>query len=730
MARDEKTKEYADAVKLRGQAYAVRRNYKGRGSNEYKYLSKEGEESFGQTIRNIGYNRIIDQHKHTFNDGVGELGANEAQTERLKALDDKMIRESDKAKMETVRGELIDTRNAESFYNRMEDAVNAHMDELNGYKINEKTGVRERRKNYKFHFDDRDKSELNRAASRYADAEVILGRRPGDIQIVAANAAQAYDAQKKILEAKMQKYYELLPPTKDLEYRLSELTTQKDASKLIDAIIPGLRILNQRGDTDLVKAQLNNLLDKDLGGGIKLGTHASQSLASFLMFEVKDNDPALRRFGKYINLETARAYNENDRKVMNVTYDEYIKGYHDGEPITKENPTGRMYAKKDMIKLVEGTSFDNIERTALPNLDDSLKQAYGYKKGMNGEQWDVAGYLKKREEIQTAFEPAFLSASLKWLSGSEQINSGVRFWTGYDLKQQKDKNGQIVTDGENGPAVYGLSPVWNEKEFAGKENEVRDYYRRKTMDYFKDQTTNQILGMRTDYRDATMEHLLETYLNGESEDETSEERREKYENARADIQGKTYEGKTPKETEELRKKELKKLKMELAGRQLREILGETGKLEQIYRTRRSGAANNAKDWFRGWVGLDDEEAMGKEVAFYEKERAKKRQQLKEETGADPEDGFWKPQRIYDEGARKSIRDNLDKIWKDNEDLAPEDFYELITDKALKSWFGDGPTVIGHKFEEYYEANKDYADAYNLKDTLNKLLNDPDNYPDA
>ena len=106
-----------------------------------------------------------------------------------------------------------------------------------------------------------------------------------------------------------------------------------------------------------------------------------------------------------------------------------------------------------------------------------MKKAYGFKKGATGDDWDVEGYLRKREEIQTAFEPAFLSSSLKWLSGSEQINSGVKFWTGYELKQKKDENGNIVTD-ENGDPEYDLSPVWKGKEFAGHEEEVERYYRK------------------------------------------------------------------------------------------------------------------------------------------------------------------------------------------------------------------------------------------------------------
>ena len=728
VAREEETKEHAESARLRGQAYAVMRNY----NKDGKYLSKEGEESYDQMIRNIGYQRTIDRHKHTFNGGVGDLGANEAQTKRLKALDDKIIRESDRAKMEGTRGELIEARNAESFYRRMEDAMNAHSDDEYGYVIDAETGERVRRKDYKFHFDGEKAKDLDDAIARYMDAKAILGKRPEDIQFAAAGAAQAYDTQKKILEAKMQKYFELLPPTRDVEYRLGELTMQKNASAIIDSIIPGLRILNQRGDTDLLKFQLDNLLEKELGGGIELGTHASQALASFLMFEVKDNDPFLRRFGKYINLETARAYNKNDRKVMDVTYDEYIRGYHDGETdlISEANPTGRMYAKKDMKKLVEGTSLDNIERTALSNLDESLKKAYGFKKGAKSDEWDLDGYLRKREEIQTAFEPAFLSASLKWLSGSEQINSGVKFWTGYDLKQQTEeveidgkKVKRVKTD-KNGDPEYELSPVWGDEEngFAGREKYVEEYFRRKTYDYFKDQTTGQVLGMRTDYRDPTVEHLVQMYLNDNSEDETSAERQEWYANAEAEIQGR-YGDENIEVANRKRSDDMKKLKREVAGRQLRKILDKTGKLEQIYNTRRSGASNNAKDWLRQMLNLDDKDEIYRYLDQKEQELKKKKEGSRQEgqkdgsAGGAPS-GVGSP--YNDASFRLRVMTTLNKEFEKSGDRPDPDasFYEESLD-IIKHEFGTVGGIV-EQYEKFKEDNA-YAGRSELWEKLEEIL---------
>ena len=740
VAMAEETDEHAKTVKNRGLAYATMRNYKRNG-----LPSSEGEEAYEAQARNAEYQRIIERHQHNMNKGLGQLEvvkatADKAQKARLLSLDIENVEAFDALKMEQARGEMIDYRNAVGFHGRMEDAINAHMDNLHGSRVDAATGRQMANTKYKRHFD-ADRVREAQANERYSTLSNIMEGNVQDAQYAAATAAQAYDTQNKIMATKMQKYFELTPPTQDAMNRLNELTNvanfNQKAADNIDAIIAGLRVLNQRGDTDLLKQQMDNILDKNIGGGLQLGTHASQALASFLMFEVKDADPMLRRFGKYINLETARAYNENDRKVLDFNYDEYLKGYHDGETdlISVDNPTGRMYAKKDVIKLSEGTSLDNIERTAFSNLDESLKKAYGFDSLHPGNEWDVTGWLKKREEIQTAFEPAFLSASLKWLSGSEQINSGVKFWTGYELKQQKDANGKLMLD-EYGDPVYGLTPAWNGKEFAGHEAEVEKYFRRKTNDYFKDQTTGQILGMRTDYRDATMEHLVNTYLKGlKSEDDMSEEERREYEERQAEYAKKEAEIQTRygdldiNEADKLRKRDKKALKMEIAGRQVRKILGETGKLEQIYRTRRSGAANNAKDWLRKWVNLDDE-TMAKEVKYYENLRKTQRddEQKNEESG----DGEQERTRYYDSGTRKSFRDEVDKAYHDNQDMDAKDFYEYCLN-MIEGWFGKDSSLVESKFKKYYDeqvSNKNYIEPYNIKQTLEDLLQDPDNYPDA
>ena len=735
--RDEETAEHANTARLRSQAYVAMKNYHKNGTP-----TREGEEAYEMQLRNIRYARKIDEHKNNMNMGLGQLAAvqlhsSDAQKARLENLDNLTVKEVDKAFAEKARGEMIERDNAEGRYKRFEAAMNVHMDDTLGYKVDSDTGIRAPRDDYKFHFDSIRAGDA--AREKYEDIKGVMEGNELNVQYAAASAAQAYDTQAKIINTKFQKYFELIPPTQDVDNRLREFSRHVSAdpnfkvSNNIDTIISGLRVINQRGDTDIVKNIIDDVLDKKYGG-LQLGTHASQALASFLMFEVKDNDPFLRRFGKYINLETANVYNENKRKEMAITYDEYVKGYHD------EPDGNRMYAKKAMKKLVEGTSLDNIERTALANLDESLKKAYGLdpNDSETRKTWDVAGYLRKRDEIQTAFEPAFLSASLKWLSGSEQISSAVKFWTGYDLKQQKDKDGKNIVD-KNGDPVYDLTPVWEGKEFADHEDEVKDYYRKKTMDYFKDQTTGQILGMRTDYRDATMEHLLETYLNGDPKEKLTDEQKEmyderkrQYEEARAEIQSRYGDEEDPAKAKEKRDKDLKKLKMELAGRQVRKILGETGKLKQIYRTRTSGTAINAKDWLRGWVNLDNEDALRDEMNYFDRkhrEEAEKLRELeKERRGADSGEESETVGRIYNEDDRERFVNEMQDLKDNILDEEPDIFFE-DTRAKLVEWFGE-ETEIVKKYEHFHEVEDPSADNLELYRFVKELLSDLNNYPDA
>ena len=423
------------------------------------------------------------------------------------------------------------------------------------------------------------------------------------------------------------------------------------------------------------------------------------------MFEVKDADPWMRRFGKYINLETARVYNKNERQEMKVTYDEYVKGYH------IEPDGSRMYAKKGMRELMEGTPLDGIERTALDNFDMSIREAYT----TNG-VLDFNGYLEKRKEIEKSFEPSFISASLKYLSGSEQLVAAVKAKTGFAPKQKAD-------------GTYEMLPVWEtDKAFAGHEKEMKDYFEKKTLNYITDQTPTQILGLRSDYKDALIEHFASAYENDEMEgwtDEQKAERRE-YERELAELQTK-YGDLSTDEAKQKYAAESKKIKMKMAGAKFRRVLDNKGKLNQIYRTRRSGAANNAKDWVRELLDLDNEVAINVKLEndklrekreFEEAKRKMKAEQASDDAVVDEDAG-----RVYSETDRATFVSNVEDLWHDNRDDDETFFNESY--KYVKDTLGED-SFIATQYKKFHEDDP-YADSHAMKEYLCDLLNDPDNY---
>ncbi len=697
VAREEELNEHATTVKNRGLAYAAKRNYK--HGDLYGAPSKAGEEAYEAQARNAVYQQEILRHKNNMNKGFGYLAPKgTAQRARLDWLDDYTVRSFDRLKMEQARTEKIDYDNAVGFHKRMEDAMNAHFDEINWEK-RDKDG----KLVYKRHFESQQAQPYLDGLARYNDAAKIMEDNKVDIQYTAAFAAHAYDTQNKIYQTKLQKYFELTPPTRDVEYRLGEMSKGKDAIKNIDAIIAGMRVLNQRGDTDLVREHLQNVLDH----GVDLGTHASQSLASFLMFDVSDNDPFLKRFGKYINLETANVYNKNNRKNATVTMAEYVTGEH-------EEPDGTiMYAKRPMKVLLEGTSLDKIERTAMKDLDDILKATYT-KDG----KLDVRKYLAKRDEIETAIGPQFISASLKYLSGSEQLKSAVSFLTGFSLEQQKDENGKVMLD-DNGDVVYGLKARWGEGgDLAEDADFAERYFRRKTEQYFKDQTASQLYGFRTDYRDPAAEHLLKALFEDHPELQSA------YEAELADIQTR-YGDEDPKQAAKKRKDDIKKLRMRYTGERVRDILDKSGKLEQMYRTRRSGAANNSKDWFRDWLLLNDEDEIlsyldqKQQDRYYEKtgKRPPKSSEGAFDGGGDSE--FLS---LYSQKDRVTLHKELEKIYVQAED--DESFYKMSRDKLIELL---GSNRLITRLYEQFRSEVEHADKDTLAEELDKLIGNPENY---
>ncbi len=678
VAREADTSERAELVKARGMAYRASRNY-----NRNGVPTRRGERAYENQAKMLEYQQAIERDKNNMDKGLGQLTAvaahaSDGKKARLGALDGRIVRAADNLKIEQARGEKISYENAAGYHQRMEAAINTHFDDLNA---SDKT--------YRQH----EIEDRAAARARYAAANAIMEGNLADIQFAAADAAHGYDTQKKIIETKMGKYFELTPPTKDAEMRLNEMTKLKNAQEQIDMILPGLRALNQRGDTDLVRKQIEQVLNSE--DGIQLGSHASQALASFLMFEVKDSDPFLRRFGKYINLETAQVYNKNKRQNARLSLEEYITGEY--EDWDADDPTKKIIRKprRSIVPLLEGTSLDNLERTAYANVDDMIKNAYT-KNGV----LDIDKYLAKREEIEKSIGPAFTSASLKYPSGSEQLKNAVAFLTGYNED----------------------TPRWRDVEdplYGSKKAEK--HFRQKTVEYLMNQTPTQIFGLRSDYHAALLEHLSKAYEEADTTGWSKEaiDERNEYMRELAEIQ--TRYGDSPiGEAKEKRDEEIKDLKNKMAGVEFRQVLDSNGMLGQIYRTRRSGAANGAKHWVRGWLNLDNEALV---MMKLEADREEQKKKLKEA-------GLWSDEDnggdsgVYDAGDRMKFAADIRALQNDLKDESREVFFDESI-KYIRSKLGRN-SFIEVMYREYYNDDK-FADNYTLAEYLAELLKDKDSY---
>ena len=728
--KEEDIAKYDAHAKLRGQAYAARmRNKKGN-------FTKRAGDFYEMQADSLNYQKQIERTKNDFNKGLGAIVEGEvargrlgrgtlksAGFLRLQQLDMKNVNASDTLKFEQARAEKIDYDNAVGFHDRVEQAFDAHIDQLEAgnplHKRHEALG-----EGYG--------SLRASGLARYKAIEKIM---EGDVvgsYYVKADAAHNYATHNKIVSGKFQTAFDLTPATQDVENQIRELTKLPDSTKHIDQIISGLRTINMRGDTDIVKHLIDDAL---IDHKIQVGTHASQSLANFLMFEVKDNDPMLRRFGKYINLETAGVYNNNDkhRQKLSIDYDEFITGEY-------LNPDGtKGYSKKSSVELMEGTSLDNVERTFYSNLDESVRKAYetvtidenGKEHRFLTEEGKKA-FLKKRKTIYNSMAPAFLSASLKYPSGSEQLVNAVSYLTGYKEKIAKDENGAPLRD-ENGLFLKTLEKRWEDKNDAlyGLEDieEGEGYFRTCAENYLTDQIPSQILNMRTDYRSTLTNHLFWSLMNSDEAERASAKKEF------AEILGldgltdyqfdqitrgaekiKEDDSKDARiiatNTDKNKRKKINDYMINKAGLTARKLWDKNGTLAQLYKSRRSGAANNAKPFVRNWANLDNEAEIQDYLKKQEQARKKK---LETDPDASPATAYPEEERDFNIGL-------IDDVFDEHHDSA-DDFYNAA--QATLEAIGVRST-IGEMFKDYYEASRTTS-AKILLAHLRSLLNDPENY---
>ncbi|MBR3256950.1 hypothetical protein IKG02_01520 [Candidatus Saccharibacteria bacterium] len=568
---------------------------------------------------------------------------------KLLKNDLKIMHAADQLAMETSDAETVRYNNAVGRHERFSNAINAHVQSsLYGRTVDPE------------------------ALSRYNRMLAASRGDHDDVRYIAADAAQSRAVEDKIRTQKFDTYFRTLPPTQNLYDQLVTMTGEGHKNNAnIDVILDGVRAIGQRGDTDLVKDIIDRVVES---GEIKLGTHASQSLANYLMFDMGGKDVLLRRYGKYINLETARVYNEGQSSGKRINDTLSFREYIRGEYVDYVDPDGTVHmgkSKRAAAKLLEGTSLDEIERTGYGVIDASIRKAYTNEDGTV----DLEGFKRSREEIQKSLMPAFISANLKYLSGSEQIQNAAEFLTGLHQKNGKfEKRWEDSND-----VLFGLDP---------------EYFQKQTNIYLTAQTPTQILTLRTDLFNPIKELLA---------DEREQELR--------------ASDSLPEGYDSLEEKDKKIARDELAKQKFQELLDSKGKLETIYRSRTSGAANNAKDIIRDFLDFNDE---GKITSFLKKRRKDRmvRQQIYEETHGDTPSSL---PTIFDESDRQYFQDRMFSLFDEDPDSV--DFF----DKSISLVRNDfGQEYIARRYEEF---RTDHPDATNsdLLSVISELLANPENY---
>ena len=614
------TQKYLDMSKLRGAAYAseLRKPVNGK-------ISKRGRQLTALQAQSMKYNERVLKNTNDAEKGLSNYAKNKSDKAKLAAIDTANMLAADSLYYETARQEKIRFDNTQSRQDRINAAFNA---------------------NSNAHFNATKRTEELARSVNYQDLaryQQINSKLEGDLMgthLVGANAAADFDSQTKLLGKKFSSYFSYLPPTQELYDRLFQLTSTNHIPKDIDPILSGMAALNMRGDTDLVTDVVERMLKTRQ---IRLGTHASQSLANFCMFTTKDSDVFLRRFGKYINLETARVYNEGQskgkRKNDILSLDEYITGVYDEYDENGNLIPNSGASKLSLSQLVEGTPLDKIERTYFDNMATRVRNAF-VKTDADGNPTaeSLEDFKNKMKQIETAMAPAYISAMLKYASGSEQIVNGSADLTG--LKKGKDGKWEARWL-KKGDPYYGVG---------------QDFFTERVKNYLKWQTPSQILGLRTDvfvpivealgndyaerlmeYRDDPEHHenplekiskeLLERM---DPKDRPVEELPEWYGNGDEKIEDTDSE--QTKQDKKDRNEKRAKLRKKLAKVAFMDLLFKNKTLDQVMTSRRSGAANAAKASVRDFLGLDNEDF----VDDYRDEVNQRRREHREERKAQKE----------------------------------------------------------------------------------------------
>lgn len=643
------TAAYLEAAKNRGAAFSS--NYKNRKGE----VTSRGKSMQSLIEQNLRSKQISAKNANDYEKGLSAgIDPSSRQYQSILAQDLRNRDSADDLITESARGEMIARDNAELRHERFESALTAHsQSSLYGRQVDQA------------------------AIEHYNRIKGIMGGDTEYTHYAGAYAAQAHAVQDKIIDGKFANYFDYIPATQEVVNRLKDLTNAHASSQYIDSIIMGMKTLSMRGDTDLIKLTVDDIL-KD--GQIQLGTHASQSLANFLMFDVNNKDPLLRRYGKFINLETARAFNETpsgkpSRINRTLTFNEYITGkFQEYNPETGTYFTDSV--KRDAVILMEGTSLDGVERTAFDNMDASLRKAYTDPE--TGEV-DYESMMKRRSQIYNSVLPAFISAALKYPSGSEQIQNQASWLTGYRNKKGKWVKRWLDKD----DPLYGLDEA---------------HFKKQADIFIGAQTSSQILNLRTDL----LLPLIESFA----------DEREAELKAAGELADDWSQNLTPEQLAEKRQ--------EHAKEKFQDILDKKGNLELIYKSRRSGAALGSKAKVRDMLDLNDDAKITKYNLKKAAERKQRQEEIKRqlrEEGIDVDDDAG-PAPTYDN--HEYFIDSIHELHDEN--LEDDVFYK----RSLKKLKKFGLDFIASKYKEYHDANPG-ATSDDLLLELGDLLDDPANY---
>ena len=221
---------------------------------------------------------------------------------------------------------------------------------------------------------------------------------------------------------------------------------------------------------------------------------------------MKDADPSLGRFGKFINMETWR-YTNGERKTAEVDVKQYVTGKVEGE----DNYT----TKINLATGLEGTSFAKIDRTAT-NVLDLMINTYDDDNGTT------------RTKVFNAIRPALISAFPAFASGSEQIVNLTGFLTGLNKKQLTGG----YKDVDNIESI--ASEIVNDEKYKKKSKaaitEIENYLSCLTTKNASDMKTDVLNGILTQLT-ASHYELDPSKLDGLSEDEKKVKKQEALQNA-------------------------------------------------------------------------------------------------------------------------------------------------------------------------------------------------------